>query len=406
MRERIVDLLEKVDLAVAESAGVVSELDLAPVVAMRNDIRTRLAYPDSVLVAGLVGGTGSGKSSVLNAIASEEVSEVGGVRPTTGYPLALVPEVHERALSGYLDRLEVTSRATSQGLDWVCLIDLPDTDTVVVEHKHTVDALLPRLDLVIWLLDPEKYRDAAIHHEISRLSEYRDQFFFVLNQVDRIGKSARSQIEADLESALAEDGIDSPRIYLTAASPPAGPPVGVAELIEGLRQIFEEPAPVYRKLAVDLDAATRALLEATSGAQSPDLERRWAESMQAIEIPLAAGRTSEAAHIVAALVSRFADESGDMARLELEELSVRVRPVIDETIVGLENRSTPAPRRRFWQRRPPDGGASLVAAPVIAALESEVGRPLRKALQQTARSQAAIADLALSVSQLIRSFYS
>jgi hypothetical protein len=226
----------------------------------------------------------------------------------------------------------------------------------------------------------------------------------VLNQVDRIGESARSQIESDLESALVEDGIDSPRIYLTAAGPPAGPPVGVAELIEGLRQIFEEPAPVYRKLAVDLDAATGALLEATSGAQSLDLEHRWAQSMQAIKIPLAAGRTSEAAHIVAALVSRFADESGDVTRLEIEELSTRVGPVIDETIAGLETRPTPASRRRFWHRRPPDGGDSRVVAPVVAALESEVGRPLRKSLQQTARSQATIADLALSVSQLIRSF--
>ena len=405
MRERIVDLLEKVDLAVAESGGVVSEVDLAPVVAIRNDIRTRLAYPDSVLVAGLVGGTGSGKSSLLNAIASEEVSEVGGVRPTTGYPLALVPEVHEQAFAGYLDRLEVIERVTGRRLDWVCLIDLPDTDSVVVAHKHTVDALLPRLDLVIWLLDPEKYRDAAIHDEISRLSESRDQFFFVLNQVDRIGESARSQIESDLESALTEDGIDSPRIYLTAANPPAGPPVGIGGLIEGLRQIFEEPAAVYRKLAVDLDAATGALLEASLGAQSLDVERRWAESMQSIKVPLASGRTSEAAHIISALVSRFAHESGDAVRLELEELSARVGPVIDETIAGIEIRSTPAPGR-FWQRRLPDDGGSLVVAPVLSALESEVGEPLRKALRPAARSRAAIADLALSVSQLIRSFNS
>ena len=69
MRDRVVDLLEKVDLALASSAGVIPDESLTGVAAVRDLVRTRLAYPEDVIVAGLVGGTGSGKSSLLNAVA-------------------------------------------------------------------------------------------------------------------------------------------------------------------------------------------------------------------------------------------------------------------------------------------------------------------------------------------------
>jgi hypothetical protein len=61
MHDALVDLLDKVDTAVAESAGVLDRSDVDKVATRARDIRVRLSYPEEVTVAALAGGTGSGK---------------------------------------------------------------------------------------------------------------------------------------------------------------------------------------------------------------------------------------------------------------------------------------------------------------------------------------------------------
>ncbi len=395
MRDRIIDLLEKVDLAVAESVGVVSPEDLGPIAEARNEIRTRLAYPDSILVAGLVGGTGSGKSSLLNSLAGEDVSAAGGLRPTTGEPVAYLPETHAEAMAGYLDHLGVRRRAYGDGTEWLCLLDLPDTDSVVVDHRHRVDTLLPVLDIIIWVLDPEKYRDASIHHEISRLSAYQDQFFFVLNQIDRIPSPALADLEADLAVALDEDGVISPRLFLTAANPAAGPPIGVEALARGLGVVSVDRSPVYKKLLEDLMTASTTLIGVTSGARSLDFEQRWADTILTIAPILEKGRTSEAIYVIAELVDTLADESSDETSAELRRISLGVPDVFAGAFADA---AAPPATTRWWRRRDlaaQSAGGSLSSQE--AALEEGVARPIRRLLQQRARCHAAIASFHLSL---------
>ncbi|MEX1126899.1 MAG: GTPase, partial [Acidimicrobiia bacterium] len=262
MRDAIIGLLPMIDQALADCVGVVDQRTLEPVAHMRNRMMARLAYPDDMLLAALAGGTGSGKSSLFNAIAGEDVAATGGVRPTTSHPQALVPMSRESAIAGYLDEIGVDDRVSHEGREWLCLIDLPDTDSVEVDHRQRVDSLLPRLDCVVWVVDPEKYRDAALHHGyLAPMAAYHSQFVFVLNQSDRLTDDDISRVKADLVSALVEDGIENPTVFDTVAQPPAGPTLGIEGLLAHLEQ--ELGGSVYEKLLVDLRAGCSSLLEAS-----------------------------------------------------------------------------------------------------------------------------------------------
>ncbi len=131
--------------------------------------RLRLSAAHTVVT--LAGGTGSGKSSVFNALAGADFSPVGVIRPTTGDPHACVWGM--AGAGPLLDWLGIQLRhryarasALGQGeedLNGLLLLDLPDHDSVTAGASHEVDRLVGLADLMIWVLDPQKYADAAVH---------------------------------------------------------------------------------------------------------------------------------------------------------------------------------------------------------------------------------------------------
>ena len=121
MQAEIVGLLDKADLANAACRGVVEDSGLEPMAASARNARIRVSYPEDMLVVALVGGTGSGKSSLLNALCGEEIADIGGVRPTTGAPLAVTSTARREAIAGFLDDLGVAFRKTHDMADWLCL---------------------------------------------------------------------------------------------------------------------------------------------------------------------------------------------------------------------------------------------------------------------------------------------
>ena len=48
------------------------------------------------------------------------------------------------------------------------LLDLPDHDSTVAAHRLEVDRLVALVDVLVWVLDPQKYADAAIHERYLR----------------------------------------------------------------------------------------------------------------------------------------------------------------------------------------------------------------------------------------------
>ena len=297
MHDALVGLLDKVDTAVAESVGALDRTEVESVAALARATRVRLAYPDSIVVVALAGGTGSGKSSLANAIAGEEVALTGGIRPMTSEPLALVPADGAESLDGFLDELGISDRVEHDGPSWLCLIDLPDNDSVELDHRHRVDALLPRVDMVAWVTDPEKYRDAVLHHQyISEMSRYQEQFVVVLNQIDRLDPEDVEVVVGDLGKALREDGILEPEVIATAASPVAGPPFGVDLLIDSLEAALDRRLAVSRKALADLASASSRLVASSSMAHAVDFERQWADQVRSACDLAIAGRAAGGGH--------------------------------------------------------------------------------------------------------------
>ena len=192
-------LFEAIDAAEGLGVGV----DLAR--AAHDDATRRLGFPSAAYVLALVGGTGVGKSSLLNALAGDAVSTASARRPTTSEPVAWVPDEEANALAPVLAWLGVDEirTHTAGGLGSVAILDLPDMDSVEPAHRERVEAVLPRVDAVAWITDLEKYGDAVLHDAFLRTWVPRlDRQAIVVNKVDRLHGDDRSRVRRDLEVDL------------------------------------------------------------------------------------------------------------------------------------------------------------------------------------------------------------
>jgi hypothetical protein len=216
------EALERV-VEAAERLG----LDAGPARDTLAAARTRLGFPGTAFVCALAGGTGAGKSSLLNALAGREVSRPGPTRPVTAEPVAWVPADAAAELGPLLRWVGVDRVASHHDPRFtdLCLLDLPDYDSVEAGHRATVDQVLPRVDAVCWVLDPEKYNDRVLHEDYLRpLAHHADRAVFVVNRRDIIGDARQiAALTADLRRRLEADGIHDRPVFVVSADPPDGP---------------------------------------------------------------------------------------------------------------------------------------------------------------------------------------
>ena len=145
-------------------------------------------------------------------------------------------------------------------LDGLVLLDLPDHDSTEVDHRMEVDRLVQLVDMLVWVVDPQKYADAAIHDRyLKPLAQHSDVMLIILNQVDKLSASQREQCLKDLRRLLASEGLA--KVPVMAVSAVTG------EGIEGLRetlakQVAEKQAAALR-LAADVSVAAAKLSEAS-----------------------------------------------------------------------------------------------------------------------------------------------
>ncbi len=397
MRDQLVDLADRVDAAVTESAGVLAPADLDEARKVAADVRLRLSYPTSILVVALAGGTGSGKSSLFNAIAGDEVALTGGIRPMTVKPLALVPTGSETVLSGYLDAIGVSDRVTHDGSEWLCLIDLPDNDSVELDHRHQVDSLLPRVDVVVWVTDPEKYRDASLHQgHIGRLGSRQGQFIYVLNQADRLCEEDVISVSADFAQARREDRIVEPKVFAVAANPPAGPPLGVETLLAQLGELAGEET-VQARLRNDLKRAAALLATSSSRVQAVDFEGRWRTERDKAVALILDDRIADGGLALSRFLGSVGDEVGGEIGVGLREQAAMAQSgvlgaVVEVTTGADSSRKTRRKSRKGGEdQNRPDGRA------LRDALDREVGDPARELLGRRVRADTAITELSASI---------
>jgi len=243
----------------------------------------RLAQGAEVVVAALAGGTGSGKSALFNALAGAPLSQEGVVRPMTTTVTSWSVGEPEGA-GGVLDWLGVTARHTSEPdaatPEGLVLLDLPDHDSVAREHREIVDRFVERVDVLVWVVDPLKYAQRALHEGyLRRLTEHARVTVVVLNRIDQLDARARRATLDDLRRLLVADGFSGARVLATSARTGEG----VAELRALLAHEVRTRRAIGERIAADLRTVAATLAEQTGrpgahGLDRADLERALAEA--------------------------------------------------------------------------------------------------------------------------------
>lgn len=257
--ERLLALGEAVEVA----SGVIDDRALAPARALVARAGERLGHGIEHTVVALAGATGSGKSSLFNALVGEAVSTVGVRRPTTSHTSAAVWGDGADALLDWLavpSRLVMAADADDRRSGLV-LLDLPDHDSTAAAHRAEVDRVVAIADMVVWVLDPQKYADAAVHEGyLQPLASHGAVLLVVLNQLDRLEPAALAACRADLDRLLRADGLRA-EVLATSATTGAGVPELEAELA---RRVATRSAAIDR-LAADADDVASALDERCAG---------------------------------------------------------------------------------------------------------------------------------------------
>ena len=219
----------------------------------------RLGLGVEATVAALAGPTGAGKSTLFNALAGSELARASHRRPTTSTATAAVwGEVGDELL----DWLEVGRRHRLGGEpDGLVLLDLPDFDSVELAHRTEVERVVALADLMVWVVDPQKYADGVLHeHYLRPFAAYGEAMVVVLNQADRLEPAARAACVADLGRLLAADGLRG--LPVLAVSALTGE--GLGKLRALLEQRVSAREAAVARLAADV-AATAAGLATACG---------------------------------------------------------------------------------------------------------------------------------------------
>ncbi|MGE5765271.1 MAG: ABC transporter, partial [Mycobacterium leprae] len=146
--------------------------------------------------------------------------------------------------------------------DGLVLLDLPDHDSTEVSHRLEVDRLVERVDLMVWVLDPQKYADALVHeHYLRRLARHEPVLLVVLNQVDLLDADSRARCLTDVRRLLREDGLGN--VPIVATSTVTGD--GLPELRGILAARVAARRAAVERLAADVDAAAERLRTLAGG---------------------------------------------------------------------------------------------------------------------------------------------
>lgn len=315
--------LEALNDARELAAGALPQEVLDEVLQVLDRASSRRSLSADHTVVGFFGATGSGKSSLFNAVSGAEIATAAARRPTTSEPLAGIWGAE--GSQELLDWLEVRNRHRAAPVPGfadeatgLILLDLPDFDSTRAANREIVQRMVGLVDVLVWVLDPQKYADAAVHNDfLAPLASHGAVTLVVLNQLDRLPRHEVRPVLESLRGILARDGLG--QVQVLGASAVVG--TGVDKVRAAIRQAAMQRQAISQRLAADVTTAAARLAEASgageaAGARAASKSRLAEELAAAANVPL----------VVDAVVRSYRQEATRRTGWPATRWLVRFRP--------------------------------------------------------------------------------
>lgn len=233
----------------------------------------RVTTLEAPLLAVVGGSTGAGKSTLVNSLVGQRVTQPGVLRPTTRSPV-LVHHPDDASWFGQdrvlpdLERVSfatndpealqlVPSDAVPQGL---AILDAPDVDSVEERNRALAAQLLGAADLWLFVTSAARYADQVPWDFLRQAAERSTAVAIVL---DRTPEEAVQTVSTHLARMLASRGLKDSPLFIVREGPvdedgllPAG---HVADVRSWLRTLAEDSGARGAVVLQTLDGAVRAL---------------------------------------------------------------------------------------------------------------------------------------------------
>ncbi|WP_216379288.1 GTPase [Arcanobacterium phocae] len=254
--ELLADIVDTVDPYLSPDTSALAHENLVRINERRN-------LSSEVTVIAFAGPTGAGKSSIVNALINEKLLPVAATRPTTSQATA-ISAMSEHSDDGLIQWVGATNRYERPQLHDVfsanapfVLVDLPDIDSTSAENRTLATSIIKRADVVVWVVDPQKYADSVVHDDyLAQRSEHSGTMLVVLNQADKLVASEKSEILSSLKQILDAHNVVPD---VTVASAQTG--IGIAELRDKLSQLVMSKKTFIDKLAADLRVTGQSITQ-------------------------------------------------------------------------------------------------------------------------------------------------
>lgn len=202
----------------SKARAVVDQLD--------DYVLPRLANIDAPLLAVVGGSTGSGKSTLVNAIVGEKVTQSGVIRPTTRQPVlvtnptdeawfnsthvlpGLARERGDASANPQATSLRIVpTNAVRQGM---ALLDAPDFDSIDDVNRQLAGQLLAAADLWVFVTTPARYADQLVWNFLHDAASRNIEVIVILNRVD---EDSAATVPDDLRRMMAEAGLGDSTLF-------------------------------------------------------------------------------------------------------------------------------------------------------------------------------------------------
>lgn len=322
----------------------------------------RLVQLEAPLLAVVGGSTGAGKSTLVNSLVGEQVTESGVLRPTTRSPVLvhhpddaewfqpdrILPELpRTQAVTNDVYALRL---APSTGVPrGVAILDAPDVDSIDAGNRQIATQLLAAADLWLFVTSAARYADQVPWDYLRKAAERSTSVAVVL---DRTHDDAVNEVRGHLARMMTSRGLSDSPLFTVPESVVGHdgllPAAAVEPIISWLRELADDPEGRSAVVFGTLDGAVRhnvmaahevadAISEQHEAAHRLvlDLDTVYAEALQGLR-----DQTADGTLMRGEVLSRWQEFVGNGELLRsVEERVSRIRDRLVDQVTGKRTRS-------------------------------------------------------------------